>query len=239
MRLETQNTGETMMIPSQIRVVIADSQPVVLFGLRAMLTSASDICLIGEAEDGVDAVDMVTTLNPDVVIVDLRMRCLSGFEIIRSLRHNSPQTHILVFTANDDEESIFFSINLGVTGYLLKDATDEMVIHAIRSVYGGETTLHPKVARKVMQRLAAAESRALRRLQLTEREIEVLILVARGYENQRIADELHISARTARTHVSNILEKLGLTNRTQATLYALRMGLLRLEMVVPPPTLGA
>ncbi|HQY90284.1 MAG: response regulator transcription factor [Caldilinea sp.] len=213
-----------------IRVLIADDHHVVRGGLRALLETEEDIIVVGEASDGVEAVLKTRSLNPDVLLLDLVMPRKNGIEAIQDIKHENPEARILVLTSFSDDDKVFAAIKAGALGYLLKDSSTQELIQAIRDVYNGESSLHPAIARKLIRELNRPASNLPQTDEpLTEREVEVLVYVARGYSNQEIADTLIISERTVRTHVSNILSKLHLANRTQAALYALKEGLATLD----------
>jgi NarL family two-component system response regulator LiaR len=213
-----------------IRVLIADDHHVVRGGLRALLETEEDIIVVGEASDGVEAVLKTRSLNPDVLLLDLVMPRKNGIEAIQDIKHENPEARILVLTSFSDDDKVFAAIKAGALGYLLKDSSTQELIQAIRDVYNGESSLHPAIARKLIRELNRPAGNLPQTDEpLTEREVEVLVYVARGYSNQEIADALIISERTVRTHVSNILSKLHLANRTQAALYALKEGLATLD----------
>lgn len=216
-------------INDTIRVLIADDHDVVRRGLRALLETERDIEIVGEAADGVEAVLKVRSLRPDVTLLDLMMPRKTGIEVIADIKQESPEARILVLTSFSDDEKVFSAIKAGALGYLLKETAPDELLQAVRDVYDGESSLHPAIARKLIRELNRPSSLPPADEPLTEREIEVLIKVARGLSNQEIADSLVISERTVRTHVSNILSKLHLANRTQAALYALKEGLTSLE----------
>ncbi|MFZ4656142.1 MAG: response regulator [Caldilineaceae bacterium] len=213
----------------RIRVLIADDHHVVRGGIRALLETEDDIDVIDEAADGVETVLKTRSLNPDVILMDLMMPRKTGIEAIEEIKQEDPDARILVLTSYSDDEKVFAAIKAGALGYLLKETSTKELLQAIHDVYRGESSLHPVIARKLIRELNRPSNLPPADEPLTEREIEVLIFVARGYSNQDIANALFISERTVRTHVSNILSKLHLANRTQAALYALKEGLTNLE----------
>jgi NarL family two-component system response regulator LiaR len=209
-----------------IRVLIADDHPVVRRGLGSLINIRSDMELVGEAVDGAEAVDKARLLKPDIILLDLMMPHKGGLEAIGEIKQENPEARILVLTSFADDDKVFPVIKAGALGYLLKDSPPEMLIQAIHDVYRGESSLHPTIARKLIRELNQPPADLPPTEEpLTRREMEVLRLVARGQSNQEIATELVISEGTVRIHVSNILSKLHLANRTQATLYALQEGL--------------
>ena len=214
----------------RIRILIADDHAVVRHGLRALIATEPDLELVGEAADGVEAVQLVTALHPDVILLDMAMPRKTGLEAIYDIKRDDPQARILVLTSFAEDDQIFPAIKAGATGYLLKDASPRELLQAIRDVERGDVSLHPTIARKLVSELKRPPDLPPSEDPLTEREVQVLALVARGLSNQEIADQLFIGERTVRTHVSNILAKLHLANRTQAALYAQREGLTHFEM---------
>ena len=213
-----------------IRILIADDHAVVRHGLRALIATEPDMELVGEASDGVEAVDLYARLQPDVTLMDMAMPRKTGLEAICDIKRADPEARILVLTSFAEDDQVFPAIKAGATGYLLKDAAPRELLQAIRDVERGDVSLHPTIARKLVGELKRPPDLPPAEEQLTEREVQVLALVARGLSNQEIADQLFIGERTVRTHVSNILGKLHLANRTQAALYAQREGLAHLEM---------
>ncbi len=209
----------------EIRVLAADDHAVVREGLRALIDTEEGMVLVGEATDGVEAVRKARALEPDVVLLDLVMPRKSGLEAIGEIKQALPSTRILVLTSFAEDEKVFPAIKAGAHGYLLKDTSPSQLLRAIRDVHRGEPSMHPTIARKLMLELQRSSELPPTEDPLTAREAEVLSLVAQGLTNQEIADKLFVSERTVRTHVSNILSKLHLANRTQAALYALRKGL--------------
>jgi len=212
-----------------IRVFITDDHAIVRKGIRATLDLVPDIEVIGEASNGLEAVSGVQETRPDVVLMDLVMPKMDGIEAIRRIKDDSPEMRILVLTTFAGEDKILPAIKAGALGYQLKDSGPEDLVEAIREVHRGETSLHPVIARKLLQELARPSEMPPTPDPLTARELEVLRLVAQGLENPDIAEKLVISEATVRTHISNILGKLHLASRTQAALYALREGLASLD----------
>jgi NarL family two-component system response regulator LiaR len=215
----------------KIRVLITDDQAIVRKGIQALLATEPNIEVAGEAENGKDAIRQVEKLQPDVILMDLQMPEMDGIEAIGHITASRPNARILVLTSFATDDKVFPAIKAGALGYLLKDSSPEELIQAIQQVYRGESSLHPTIARKVLQELSRppAPQQIPTSEPLTEREVDVLRLVARGLGNQQIADQLIISEATVRTHVSNILSKLHLASRTQAALYALQKGLASLD----------
>jgi NarL family two-component system response regulator LiaR len=217
-------------VTERIRLLIADDHAVVRHGLRALIATEPDLELVGEAVDGVDAVEQHARLQPDVTLMDMAMPRKTGLEAIIDIKRADPQARILVLTSFAEDEQVFPAIKAGATGYLLKDTAPRELLQAIRDVYAGEVSLHPTIARKLVGELKRPPDLPPAEEPLTEREVQVLALVARGLANKEIADQLFIGERTVRTHISNILGKLHLANRTQAALYAQREGLVHLEL---------
>lgn len=213
----------------KIRVLVADDHAIVRHGIYALLETEPDIQVVGEAQDGRQAITEAQRLQPDVVLMDLVMPVVDGVEAIRRIRACQPQVRVLVLTSFGGENQVFPAIKAGALGYILKDSTPSELVQAIRQVDRGESALHPAIARMLVQELAQPSQRASAADPLTKRELEVLQLVAVGQCDREIADRLGISEATVRTHVSNILAKLNLGSRTQAALYALREGLVSLD----------
>lgn len=209
----------------QIRVIIVDDHPIVRKGLRTLISSEPDMSIIGEASNGAEAIDLALTTPSDVILMDLVMSPISGVEAISRIKASHPAARILVLTSFADDDKVFPAIKAGASGYILKDIPPEELLTAIRDVAAGESFLHPTIAARLMREINQTTSPPDDSEPLTERELEVLRLIARGLTNQEIALELNVSERTITTHISNILDKLHLANRTQATLYALRKGI--------------
>ncbi len=214
----------------KIRVLIADDHEIVREGLRSILAMEPDIELVGEAKDGIEAIQKTDRLSPDVILIDLIMPRKDGIEAIREISRHNPKVRILVLTTFAEDDKIFSAIEAGALGYMLKDTTSTTLVNAVRVVYRDEPSLHPVVARKLMDaRRKKAEAADIVE-PLTDREQQVLTHLAKGLSNQDIAAQLVVSELTVRTHVSNILAKLNLENRTQAALYALRHGMAELDL---------
>ena len=223
-----------------VRVLVADDHAIVRKGICALLATEANIEVVGEAADGQSAIEQAARLQPDVVLMDLVMPGVDGLEATRQITACRPETRILVLTSFAGVDKIMPAIKAGALGYLLKDSDPEVLVESIHQVYCGNSSLHPSVARALLEEVAHPtdeKSAAVYRgpvEALTEREVEVLRLIARGWSNQSIANELMISEATVRTHVSHILAKLDLASRTQAALYALRKGWASLADAEPP-----
>lgn len=208
-----------------IRVVLADDHSVVRKGVREFLEEEPDIDVIGEASDGLQAVELATELQPDVIVMDIKMPQLSGVDATKRIRSAAPKVRVLALTAYDDDPYIFGLLEAGASGYVLKTAESSELIRAIRAVAAGQSALDPAIAPRIIARVAqpapVTES-------LTERELEVLRLAARGLTNKQIGHDLDISDRTVQNHLANIYAKLGVASRTEAVTAALQRGMLRL-----------
>ena len=213
------------MTGNKIRILIADDQTLFREGIKVLLAMQPDMELVGEAADGVEAIELACALQPDVLLLDLKMPRKDGLAALREIAERSPSIHILVLTSFADDERMFPAVKSGALGYLLKDAPRDQFLRAIREVAAGRPFLYPAIAFQVLRELnqpAIADP-------LTERELETLRLLARGLSNLEIAEQLKIQEHTIGKYVSNILIKLQLANRTQAALYALRHKLTRLD----------
>ncbi|MBC8273691.1 MAG: response regulator transcription factor [Chloroflexi bacterium] len=216
----------------KIGILLAEDHAVVREGTRKLLESQPDFEVVGEAGDGEEAVELTKQLHPEVVIMDITMPKLSGIEATKQIKALYPSTAVLVLTGYDYDEYVFALIEAGAAGYLLKEATGDELIDAIRLVKAGEPAVHPRIMRKILDHLrtpvqepaeiATAES-------LTEREMEVLRWAVKGMSNKEIADALCLSVRTVQAHLQNIFNKLGVGSRSEAIVYALKKGWLSLE----------
>ena len=214
-----------------IKILLVDDQPLFREGLRTLLSIHSDFDVVGEAGNGQEAINLVRSTGASVVLMDLQMPILNGVEATRKLHHEQPDCRVIVLTTFDDDEMVFDGLRAGAVGYLLKDAPSEKLAEAIRVAARGETFLQPSVAAKVVAEFARLSRKTSERsdsdtLLLSERELEILRLIARGESNREIADTLFLAEGTVKNHVTNILGKLGVRDRTQAAIKAKDMGLI-------------
>ena len=207
-----------------IRIFIADDHHIVRRGVRDLLETEPEFSIVGEATNGQDAVSAIKELKPDVVLMDLVMPVLDGIGATKQIKSEQPDVKILVLTSFATDDKVFPAIKAGSSGYLIKDTGPDELIQAIRQVHRGEASLHPTIAQKLLAEVVQPEKRPSTTDALTEREMDVLKLIAQGLSNQEISDTLIIGVTTVYSHVSNILSKLHLATRTQAALYALREG---------------
>jgi NarL family two-component system response regulator LiaR len=219
------------MSDETIRILITDDHSVVRRGLATLLATEADLEVVGEAGNGREAIAKAAELEPDVILMDLVMPELDGVEASRQILAATPDVKILILTSFGSDDKLFPAIKAGVHGYLLKDASPDELIDAIRQTHRGQSSLNPEVARRLLREMSKEEPAPEKAARLTDREKEVLRQLARGLSNEGLAKTLFISEATARTHVSNILGKLELASRTQAALYALRHGLASLDDV--------
>jgi DNA-binding NarL/FixJ family response regulator len=208
----------------RIRIVLADDHPVVREGLRGMLAGQDDFAVIGEAENGDQAILLAEQLQPDVILMDLRMQGTDGVAAIKGIRARGLATHVLVVTTYDSDADIVRAVEAGAIGYLLKDAPRQELFRAVRAAASGETVLTPAVASRLLGRMRSPAEETL-----TEREIDVLRLVAGGSSNRQIGRALHISEATVKTHLVHIFTKLDVSDRTAAVIAAMARGILRLD----------
>jgi len=213
----------------QIRILIADDHAIVREGLRSFISLEGDMEVVGEAVDGVDAVEKACTIESDILLLDIVMPRQTGIEALKQLEEQGCPTKVIVLTSFAEYDQIYPAIKSGAMGYLLKDSSPEQLVQAIRDVYQRQTSLSPVIARMLIEETKQESGLPLSEDPLTEREVEVLKLVAQGHTNKEIAEQLVVSKGTVGTHISNILDKLHLANRTQAALFALRKGLVDLD----------
>ncbi|MDF5751370.1 response regulator transcription factor [Spongiactinospora sp. TRM90649] len=217
-----------------IRVLIVDDHALIRRSLELALSAESDIEVVGEASDGKEAVELADRLLPDVVLMDVRMPRLSGIEATRSIKESVPSTRMIMLTVSDEEEDLFEAIKAGATGYLLKDVQLDEVPDAVRGVHEGQSLINPAMAAKLISEFASMSRKEAERPpqlpvpRLTDREMEVLRLVAKGMNNREIAKQLFISENTVKNHVRNILDKLQLHSRMEAVVYAVRERMLEI-----------
>jgi NarL family two-component system response regulator LiaR len=220
------NVGE----PERIRVLIVDDHQVVRRGLRTFLELQDDLEVVGEAGDGLQGVELASRLQPDVVLMDIVMPRLDGIGATRRIKERAPGTGVIALTSFAGDDQVLPALEAGASSYLLKDVTPEDLVEAIRAVHRGEPRLHPDALRKVMEAAVVSRADEARAPEpppddLTERELEVVALVAQGLSNREIAERFVISEKTVKTHIGHILAKLGLKDRTQLAIHAIRHGL--------------
>lgn len=216
----------------KIRVLIADDHVVLRDGLRALLNMYEDMEVVGEAGDGLEALDRIQELQPDVVLMDIAMPRLGGLEAALEVRQRRLPTRVLVLTQYDNREYVFQMLKAGAAGYIVKKAAGTELVSAIRAVHAGESFLHPSAAKAVVERYLEAreEDEGQRRLdELSDREKEVLMLLAEGHSNREIAELLSLSVKTITSHRASIMEKLDIHNRTELVRFAIRSGLVDVE----------
>jgi DNA-binding NarL/FixJ family response regulator len=219
---------ETMSNPNpkaSLGVLLVDDHTVVRQGLRMFLATDEGLHVVGEAENGQEALDRVAQLRPDVVLMDLLMPVMDGVSAIRQIKARFPDVEVIALTSVLEDQLVVEAMHAGASGYLLKDTHPEELVEAIHAAGRGEVRLHPEAAKRLAREVRTPEMREA----LTPRETEILRMVGRGMSNKRIAQQLELSELTVKTHVSNLLSKLGLSSRTQAALFAIREGLVGLE----------
>jgi len=216
----------------KIKVLLAEDHIVVREGIRELIQGENDMEVVGEAGDGTEAIELVSQVEPDVVLMDIAMPKLNGIEATRRIKESHPSVSILILTAYDSEEFIFALVEAGAAGYLLKNVQGREVLNSIRAVYDGESVLHPAIADKIFSRLqseVAKPARPERKAILSQREVEVLELSMEGLSNKEVARELSLGIRTVQTHWRNIFNKLGVSSRTEAIISGLNKGWITLE----------
>lgn len=219
----THLTAETETRP--IRLLLVDDHPVVRKGTRELLEGESDLTVLGEAGNGLEAIALARELRPDVILMDVSMPQMNGIEATKAIKAEHPSVGVLVLTSYDDDAYVFALLEAGAAGYLLKNASEDDLLGAVRAVAAGESALHPSIARKVLERFSAqATPTTPPEDELSSRELEVLRVAAAGYTNKEIARDLDISPRTVQVHLANIFSKLGVGSRTEAVLHGIKRG---------------
>jgi DNA-binding NarL/FixJ family response regulator len=210
-----------------MKILLCDDQSVIRDGMEMMLSLEKDFQVIGAAQDGAEAVELAEQKKPDLILMDLKMPVMNGIEATREIRAKFPHIKILVLTTYDDDEWLFDAIRAGASGYLLKDTPRQKIVEAIRGTMDGKSFVDPAIAGKLLNQVASKQTQPTSILaeKLTERELDVLRLIAKGISNGDIAKQLHLSEGTVRNHVSAILEKLNVSDRTQAAVIAIQHGL--------------
>jgi NarL family two-component system response regulator LiaR len=219
----------------KIKIFIADDHAVVREGTRALLEREEDMQVVGEASDGKEAIKLIENLKPDVAILDISMPKLSGIEVTRHIKSHLPSIAILILTVYDYDEYVFGLLEAGAAGYLLKDVHGQEIVDAVRSVYSGESVLHPIIARKVIQRAIASSTKPVEgksEIEFSEREMDILKLAAKGLSNQDIAYALSISIRTVQGHINGIFKKLNVGSRTEAIFQSVKKGIISFDNLV-------
>jgi DNA-binding NarL/FixJ family response regulator len=213
------------------KVLVVDPHPIVQVGLQTVLGSAPEVELVGVCADGLSALRLCVERRPDLVILEVNLPGMSGVELCRAIKRDHPQTEVLILTADDRDETVFEAIRAGATGYILKDITPDNLVRAIHSIVRGQTMVHPRIARRVLDRLSLLaqdpEGGRLYGDGLTEREIEILVEVAKGATNKEIAKKLFISESTVKSRLRNIFRKISVRDRAEAAAYAIRKGYMR------------
>jgi NarL family two-component system response regulator LiaR len=216
----------------KIRILIADDHAVVREGTRQILEQETDIDVVAEAADGEEAVRLAGTSSPDVAIIDIAMPKVDGVEATKQIKALHPAIAVLILTAYDDDQFVFGLLEAGAAGYLLKSVRGRELVDAVRRIYAGESVLHPAIARKVLNRFVSTTDKTARQMSmeaLSDREMDVLKLAARGLSNQDIANDLYLSLRTVQAHLGHIFNKMRVSSRTEAVVCALKEGWLTLE----------
>ncbi len=217
---------------NEIKVIIADDHALFREGTRTLIEREKDMKVVGEASNGEEAIELVTRLNPQVALVDIAMPIVNGIDTTRQIKAHHPSTAVLILTAYDNDQYIMALLEAGAAGYLLKNVSGKDLVNAIRAVHAGEAILHPTIAQKVFSRLGAAGGERVEPVplvELSDREMEILRMAARGMSNQEIATQLYLSRRTIQAHLANIFDKMDVGSRTEAVLQALRKGWLKLD----------
>jgi len=216
----------------KIRIILAEDHVVVREGIRKLIQGEDDMEVVGEAGDGEEAIELVSRVEPDVVLMDIAMPKVNGIEATRRIKESYPSVSILILTAYDNEEFIFALVEAGAGGYLLKNVHGRELLNSIRAVYDGESVLHPVIVEKIFNHIEFEKGKTIRpegNAILSQRELEVLRLSEEGLSNKEVAEKLSVGIRTIQTHWRNIFNKIGVGSRTEAILYGLREGWIKLE----------
>ena len=217
---------------NKITVMIADDHELFRQGTRNLIENETDIVVVGEAKNGKEAVEIAEKLQPDIILMDISMPVINGIEATKQIKTSRPSTAVIVLTAYDNDKYIVALLEAGAAGYLLKNVSGRELINAIRSVFAGESVLHPVIARKVFSHFIpeqVEQPEIPQGIEISDREMEILRLAARGMSNQDIADSVFLSRRTVQTHLANIFRKMDVSSRTEAVLLAIKLGLLHID----------
>lgn len=217
---------------SRITVMIADDHELFRQGTRNLIEKETDIVVVGEAKNGKEAVEIAEKLQPDIILMDISMPVINGIEATRQIKTSRPSTAVIVLTAYDNDKYIVALLEAGAAGYLLKNVSGGELINAIRSVFAGEAVLHPVIAQKILSHFVPEQNEQVRQqeeIEISDREMEILRLAARGMSNQDIADSMFLSRRTVQTHLANIFRKMDVGSRTEAVLQAVKLGMLHID----------
>lgn len=209
----------------KIRILIADDHSMVREGLKQLIELEDDIEVVAQAGDGQDALNKIIEIKPDVVLLDINMPILNGLEVLQKLQEDQMDVNVLILTIHNEIEYLYKAVEIGVNGYVLKDSESDVLIRAIRSIYNGESYIQPNMASLLFKKINGELDNQVKHNKLTKREIEVLKLITQGLLNKEIADELCISEKTVKNHVSNIFKKIEVSDRTQAAVYAIKNNL--------------
>jgi len=207
---------------NKIKILIADDHSMVREGLKQLIELEDDIEVIAQVGDGQEAIDKIHEMNPDVVLLDINMPIMNGLEVLEKLKETKVDVNVLILTIHNEIEYLYRAVEIGVNGYVLKDSDSDVLIKAIRSIYKGESYIQPNMASLLFKKINGELDNQVKHSKLTKREVEVLKLITQGLLNKEIADQLCISEKTVKNHVSNIFKKIEVSDRTQAAVYAIK-----------------
>lgn len=217
-----------MIFLNTINILIADDHSIVREGLKQLLDLEEDFKVIGQASNGVETIERVTELKPDVLLLDINMPVMNGINALRKIKENGLTTNVVILTLHEDREYLLETMQIGATGYILKDSDSATLYKAIRDAYNGQSYIQPKLAAELVKEFSKPKGIKIKpENELTQREYEVLMLIAEGHNNKEIAEELFISEKTVKNHVSNIFRKINVSDRTQAAIYAFKNNIKR------------